>query len=402
MSEHSESENSDAINKSSVKKDQSISIPIPERKITAHDRKLDQNKKLDQNFPQTISQLRKNESGEFRPANLMSSRSESNVIVATQLHLSDWQMIFDNCNLIYGVRMNQKTPKFAFQTLLRFKADKRIAFHVNDKSSTKAHTRTREIESSFASSSFFDGDIGCSCPYVGIGVDIEYLNSEACTNTEKKTYVTYCYNFPRADLRLDTSYLEPTGEFIDAIDSVLSTPTLDEQVTELEKVLSEYGHVYPSLVVLGGHVYHTEEYENKEKAEQARKRITADASFCPSFIKSMKINAGGGYEERSQSQSSERATSFTYTAVGGDTLRVQDAGRWVESVAEPRFWRVIEQDEHRSVIELLDKERREKLQKIYEHFVSKNPNLRKYFSNLSFYYVASRKQSFIGISCTEE
>ena len=207
----------------------------------------------------------------------------------------------------------------------------------------------------------------------------------------KKTYVTYCYNFPRADLWLDTSYLEPTDEFIEAIDSVLSTPTLDEQVTRLENVLSEYGHVYPSSVVLGGHLYHTEKYENKEKAEEARKRITGDVAFSPSFIKSVKTSAGGGYEERSQNQSSERATSFTYTAVGGDTLLVRDAGRWAESVAEPRLWRVIEQDKYQSVIELLDKQRQEELKKIHEHFILKNPNLSKCFSNLSLYYVVSGK-----------
>ena len=385
MSEHSESENSDVVNKSSIQKGETIQIPIPERKIRASD------KKLDQNFPQTISQSRKNEFTEFRSTNLTSGRPENNIIVASQLHLDEWQTVFHNCNLIYGVRMNQKTPKFAFKPLLQFKAEKRIAFHVNDKSSTKAHTRTKEMESSFASSSFFDGDTGCSCPYVGIGVNVEYLNSEASTDTKKKTYVTYCYNFPRADLQLDTYYLEPTDEFIKAIDSVLSTPTLDEQVTQLEKVLSEYGHVYPSSVVLGGHLYHTEEYENKEKAEEARKRITADLSFSPSFIKSIKISAGGGHDERSRNQLFERAVSFTYTAVGGNTLLVQDAGRWAESVAEPRLWRVIEQDEYKSVIELLDGKQREKLKKVYEHFVSKNPNLSKCFSNLLFYFVVSRK-----------
>ena len=47
MSEHSESENSDAVNKSSIIQDKSI--PIPERNIRAND------KKLELNFPQTIS-----------------------------------------------------------------------------------------------------------------------------------------------------------------------------------------------------------------------------------------------------------------------------------------------------------------------------------------------------------
>lgn len=374
MSAHAESENSDGVKKSSTKNDEASSIPVPERQIKAIE------KKLDQNFPQTIGQSRKNESGEFRPINSMSGRSENKIIIATELHHDDWKRIFCNCGLIYGVRMDQKTPKLAFKPLLQLKADRRIAFRVNDKSATKAYTRTREMGSSFACSDFFDGSIGCSCRFVGVGVNFEYLNKEASTKTEKKTYTTYCFNFPRTDIQLDTSYLEPTDEFIEAIDSVLSIPTLNEQVTQLEKVLSEYGHVYPSSVVLGGHLYHTEEYENKEKAEEARKRITGDASFSPSYIKSIKVGAaGGGRERQSESQLSERSAAFTYTAVGGNTLLVHDSGCWAESIAEPRFWRVIEQDEYRSVIELLDEERQGKLQKIHEHFISKNPNLSKCF-----------------------
>ena len=241
------------------------------------------------------------------------------------------------------------------------------------------------MESSFASSTFFDGEIGLSSPYVGIGVNADYLQSESLTNSENKRYVTYCYNFPRTNLHLGASYLEATGEFTDQIDSVLSLPTLEEQVCQLERVLSEYGHVYSSSVVLGGHLYHTEEFENKEKAEGARKRIAGDAAVSLSFIKTLKIGAGSANEKQSTKKSSDCDTGFTYTAVGGDTLRVQDPAHWLGSVAEPRFWRIIEQDEYRSVTELLDTERREKLHKIHEHFVSKNPNLSKCFSDMSFH-----------------
>lgn len=383
MSKHSENEKSGAVGKPTTEEDEPI--PIPERKNRAGERKLDQN------YPQTISQSRENESAEMKLANSTSGRSENKIVLATELSLDDWQTIFRICKLTCGVKMDTEKPKAAFKRLLQFKTCiEYITFHVNDKSSTKAHTRTREMESSFASSTFFDGEIGCSCPYVGIGVSADYLNSEASTNTEKKTYVTYCYNFPRADLHLNTSYLEPTAEFIEAIDSVLSIATLNEQVNRLKEVLSEYGHVYPSSVVLGGHLYHTEEYENKEKAEEARKRIAGDAAFSPSFVKSLKIGAGGAYENRSQEKSCDRAASFTYTAHGGNTLIDQDAGRWADSVAEPRLWRVIEQDEYQSVIQLLDAERQEKIRKIHDHFVSKNPHLSKYFSNRSLCYVDNR------------
>ena len=295
-------------------------IPIPERKNRASD------KKSDLNFLQTTSQLKNDEPARLTSSNFMSTRSENRIVLATELSPDYWQHIFQNCSLLYGIKMDREKLQHARNSIFQFKTDKKVAFHVNDRSSTESYLRTKEMDSSFVSSDFFDGEIGCSCPYVGIGVSADYLNSEAATNVNKKTYVTYCYNFPRADLFIDTSYLELTSEFIEAIDSVLSMSTLNQQISQLEKVLSEYGHVYPTSVVLDGHLYHTEEYENKEKAEEARNRIAADASFSPSFVEVLKIGGSGGVrEERSQTKSSERNTSFTYTAVGGNTLRVHEA-----------------------------------------------------------------------------
>jgi len=368
-------------------------IPIPERKNRASD------KKSDLNFLQTTSQLKNDEPARLTSSNFKSTRSENRIVLATELTPDDWKQVFENCNLRYGIKMDMKRLHRAHKPLFQFKTDKKVVFHLNDGSSTAAYLRTKEMDSSFVSSDFFDGEIGCSCPYVGIGVSADYLNSEAATNVNRKTYVTYCYNFPRADLFIDTSDLEPTNEFIEAIDSVLSMSTLNQQISQLEKVLSEYGHVYPSSVVLGGHLYHTEEYENKEKAEEARNRIAADASFSPSFLRGLKIGGGGGeHEERSQNKSSERSTSFTYTAVGGDTLRVHDTVCWAASVAEPRLWRVIQQDEYRSVIELVDEERQTKLRKVHDHFLSKNPHLSKYFSmilNSTFSHCIEIMQIFI-------
>jgi hypothetical protein len=154
--------------------------------------------------------------------------------------------------------------------------------------------KDKEMRSSFLSSQFFDGDMEFSNPFIGIGINAGYSKSKAITNTQKKTYLTSYFHFPCVILKLDLSYLELTPQFIEAIDTVLSTLTPDEQIIKLEEVSD---HVYPHLVVLDGHLYHTEIHDNKEKAEQAEKQISDELSFSASIIQPVKIYAGGGSEK---------------------------------------------------------------------------------------------------------
>ena len=120
-------------------------------------------------------------------------------------------------------------------------------------------------------------------------------------------------------MELDLSYLEPTSQFIEAIDNVLMTSSPDEQIIKLEEVLSTYGHVYPRSVVLGGHLYHTEVHDNKEKAEEAKKRINTEISFSVSVIQPAKFMLVDGFENNRQNKSSEQTSLLTFEAVGGDT-----------------------------------------------------------------------------------
>jgi tellurite resistance-related uncharacterized protein len=316
-----------------------------------------------------------------------------------------WEKIFRNCNLFGGVRMDGETPIRAFKSVFKFKEsnDDLPLFQVTDNSNIRAYMKDKEIQSSFISSKFFDGGIEFSSPFIGIGINTVYSKNKSKTNIQKKTYLTYCFNFPRVTLELDSSYLEPTPQFIAAIDTVLSILTLNEQVIKLEEVFSTYGHVYPRLVVLGGHLYHTEVHDNKEKAEEANKRISADVSFSLATIQPAKIHAGSGSEKQSQNKLFEQTSLLTFEAVGGDTRYNRDPTLWTNTIADPSLWRIIEQDNYQSVITLLDQKRQEKLQEIFSHYIQKKMilNMSKLTNSISAELSNQNYESLICISSFE-
>jgi hypothetical protein len=248
-------------------------------------------------------------------------------------------------------------------------------YQVSDNSYTRFYMKDKEVQSSFLSSKFFDGGIEFSSPFIGFGINPEYSKSKTTTNAQRSIYLTYCDNHSRATLELDSSYLEPTPQFIEAIDNIFSIPSPDAQIIKLKKVLSTYGHVYPRKVVLGGHLYHTEIHNTKEKAEEAKERISTKISLSSSFIRAAEVHVGAGTDEQSQTISSEQTSLLRFEAVGGDTRLNRDPTLWKDSIADPYLWRIIEQDDFQSVITILDQQRQQKLQEITDYHTKKKTSM---------------------------
>ncbi|CAF5007820.1 unnamed protein product, partial [Rotaria sp. Silwood1] len=327
-------------------------------------------RKTDLKYVQTLSQSStKTLLHELKLPGSTPTRLENKIILATDLDLHMWQKIFHNCNLFQCIRMDKETPIRAFKSTFKFKKfnEDFPLFQVNDGSYTRVYMKEREMESSFLSSQYFDGGLEFSNPFIGFGINTEYLKNKTTTNALRQIYLTYCLNFPRVTLELDLSYLELTSQFIEAIDNVLSIPSRNEQIIKLKEVLSTYGHVYPRLVILGGHLYHTEMHDNKEQAEEAKKRLSASASFSASFMQPAKVYAGGGYEKQSHEKSLEQTSFMNLEAVGGDTTYSRDPTLWARTVTNPFLWRIIEQDNYQFVITLLDHQRQQKIQRIVNH-----------------------------------
>jgi hypothetical protein len=358
--------NENNVIRSKLVKNKSTPIKIPEEnnKISEKDVEL----KDDQTLHQSI----RTASPELKLLDSTPTHSENKILVATDLDIDMWGKIFCNCNLLCGIRMDKETPIRAVTSVLKFKESiVNFEYHVTDGSNIRKYMKDKEMHSSFLSSLFFDGRIDSSSSLIGIGINTEYSKSKTTIHINKKTYLTFCINFPRITLELDLSYLEPTTEFIEAIDTVLMTLTPDEQIIKLEEVLSIYGHVYPRSIVLGGHLCHTEVHDNQEKAEEAEKRLSVDMSFSAAVFEPAKIHSGSGFQKESQENSSEQTSLLTFEAVGGDTSLNRDPTLWINTVADPFLWRIIEQNNYQSIITLLDQERQQKLQKIFNYYTMK-------------------------------
>jgi hypothetical protein len=288
------------------------------------------------------------------------SHSTNTVVMANELDINMWKRLFDTCNLLCGIQMDRKEPVRAMQPVLTFKesVNCRQFRQVHDSSYIRAYMRNKRMESCFISNDHFDGGINFSCPYVGIGIDSTYSKTTSKTNEERTVYSTCVFNYPRAVVELDLSYLEPTQEYINAIENVLQNMPIK---SELAKVLSTYGHVYPRRVILGGHLFHTQEHCIKSNIEEEKIRKDIEARFKIAYFKQAEGYAGGGSAERSKQEGSQHESAIAFQAVGGNTLLSRNPAAWEETVANPMLWRIIEQSEYQSVITLLSKEQQQKI-----------------------------------------
>jgi hypothetical protein len=157
-------------------------------------------------------------------------------------------------------------------------------------------------------------------------------------------------------VELNFSYLELTQEFSDAIDNVLQhTPTADE----LEKVFLTYGHVYPQRIVLGGHLFYENDHFVKTNVEEKKIRTEIQTSCRTAFSEQTEIHLGHSSAERSRQECSQQDSSITFQAVGGNTFLSRDPTAWRETLADPMFWRVIQQSDYKPVVTLLNKQQQE-------------------------------------------
>ncbi len=263
-----------------------------------------------------------------------------------------------------GIRMDEEILLNAFRPILKFKESSNSIplFLVNDTSYIRAYMKDKRLQSCFGTSKFFDGVLN---PCSFFGMNSEYSKHKSATNEERTVYSTCSFNLPRVTLQLDSSYLEVTTQFIEAIDNVLQLVS-DQQSIELKKVLITYGHIYPQRVVLGGHLYHTEGHRVKGSADEQGKLIAAESRFSLSLITAIKIGSGFGNEKKLKEDLVEQDSLTMFEAVGGDTLLSQDPTLWAKSVVDYSLWRVIEYDDFESVICLLNQDRQNAIKEIID------------------------------------
>jgi len=122
-------------------KNKSNSIPILEMNSKVFD------KKPDLTYPQSS----KTSFHELKLPSSTVKTSQNKVIIATDLDSDMWRKVFNNCNLLYGIRMDTATPVYALRPIFKFQGsiNNIPLFKVNDGSYTSAYMNDKEMQSSF-------------------------------------------------------------------------------------------------------------------------------------------------------------------------------------------------------------------------------------------------------------
>ncbi|UJR18960.1 hypothetical protein I4U23_022089 [Adineta vaga] len=348
-------------------------VQIPEPKHKRNDRNSEVT------YIQTLNQTTRTPLSEIKITDSPSESSFSNsnsIKYASELDWAMWREIFRKSNLCYGIRMDKNTPECALYPAFEFQHSTNSTFQpkVEDSFIRKDYIKDKEMQISFVSSDFFDGELAITCPYVGIGVNGGYFKSKAQTSTERLVYKIRCDKYPRVILTLDSSYMKPTTSFIRKIDEILSLSTINQQIIELKNFYKQYGHVYATKVVLGGNCYRKETHIVNDIAEENKLRVNAGVSCKLPVFPSPSVQVGSEHQKNSQTKTSDQTSDLLWETVGGDVLKFnsQNMTPWKDTLYDPLLWRVIEQDDYQPIITILDEQRKRKIEEIENYYKAKN------------------------------
>lgn len=285
----------------------------------------------------------------------------------SQLDLIQWQQVYFNCSILYGIRMDKETLKYANRAVLKFKDPKKLIprFTANDESYIKAQLGNKLMESPFRANNFFDGGLNNSCPFITFGVHPEWLKNYKISDEERIMYSTCSYNEPRVTVTLDLSYLEITSQFMEDIDVVIKSP-VEKQMAGLKEVLLTYGHVYPERVVLGGYLYFIESHLIRKEDDSTALK-TANEFFRTSFETFVKTSTNSNDMAGPVKEMKEYKSTNIFQFTGGDRSLSRDVQAWTKSLDDPLQWRVVEYDRFQSVISLLSQDRQDAIRRMIEN-----------------------------------
>jgi hypothetical protein len=270
---------------------------------------------------------------------------------------SKWAVLIRRMRLLCGWDMSGPQPRQALKPALMFVVPETAESFVGSKTDQAAISTSivyDESSATYVTSGFNQVTASASYAFASASVSREAKWSTSHAAATKDLYMTGSWWFPRAtvDLRSCT-VLHP--DYIQALkDAVAAT---DPQ-TALARVFADYGHALPLVVTVGGELY----FQHVEHSV-----ATTDTSQYEEVIKaavSVKFGTAGG--EVSAAAGSGSSTALTAKNLadrtllqsrGGDALKIEDRGKWEQSVGDSNNWSVIRDDslgQAHAAVDLLD------------------------------------------------
>ncbi|CAG8538221.1 9905_t:CDS:2 [Funneliformis mosseae] len=165
-----------------------------------------------------------------------------------------------------------------------------------------------------------------------------------------ETNSSYRYKeFGKASLEF-SECLEPTKEFIDAVNNAIQTGDAED----FKQIIEEYGQFIPIEVILGGRAYYEGQNIRKEYSEENSRKDSVNTGAGPLGIK---LGNGSIISKGILNSSKHECSKF----IGGKCNENFDEKAWAKSLEDFRHWDCIEFKNPISIFQPLPEDLRKKI-----------------------------------------
>jgi hypothetical protein len=287
------------------------------------------------------------------------------VISPNNIKQEEWMIIAKASNILFAFQMDRRSPSRGRSPVLEWKVPETSDFMQCDflegDSGAESHVVYTAETRDYVKNGFDSETASIGCAFCSASFERSHKEKTAQSSAQKHLYILGLWRYPRAILHLDKC-TAPSPRFINSIKKAVASANAPEQ---LEEVFSEYGHLIPFTVTLGGQMFfekdETVHSSASEKQVEDSVKAAVDAKYAG-------VTASGGFAY--QTATGEKVTAQDLTQnislrpFGGDeTLR--DPTKWTQTVKQPSLWAAIKHTRMKLTVELLDKDLREQVLDIW-------------------------------------
>ncbi|PVF99283.1 hypothetical protein CPB86DRAFT_814067 [Serendipita vermifera] len=283
-------------------------------------------------------------------------QNTQNIMAAADIPEPDWYQIIKDKRILHGVVMgtqgaqDDSGPKPADYPLVDYNADA-ILHAVTERTTVETHAVSTERNSRYLNAGWAKAAVHVSSPYAAASVEANYRETFSKKSDQKTVYITSAMMLQRARLVLDRKKISLSQPFQAKLAEALSKQTDDEKRQALNQLFDEFGHVFPTKILLGGSYIKGFSQFVRSTAEAKEK----EASFSASLT-AIAAGVSGGVGKNTTNERGNNVDNLSekLNVVGGDTSLFLKPEEWVQSVQAWRSWVVIRTEEVVSIIDLLN------------------------------------------------
>jgi hypothetical protein len=292
------------------------------------------------------------------PSELQVNASDGPPRAPADLKNAEWMVIAKYAKLIYGFDISQPEPSRPRDPVYCWKvpAESFVQNEEDRSHVSSAVTYSSEV-TSYVRAGFDKEAATASYAFCSASFARSHKERHAQAQSHTSCDMTGFWNYPRARVFLDRCMVV-SPQFIEAVKQAVAASDPKKAILD---VLSGFGHVVPTEVLIGGRLIMRHSEDDASYANDTEYQHQIEAAV------NIKVGAGAGSASTAigtasheQSAGERIAQSTSFEAIGGNTLLASSPAQWTPTLAAADRWAVIENLKIVSTLDLLDAELREK------------------------------------------